>query len=102
MSNIYRYEEREHYRGSKKYKKKKKTKKSDHRHDYEKVIGITEFMGKEEAVPHYICRICGKTDIREIYFSERVSEYLTRMVTDIEEVKAMFPELRVVRIENRW
>ena len=101
MSYRNKYEERIIHRGYKKDKKKRKTRKSDHKHDYEEVIGVREFMGRDRATPYYICRICGKEEMKEFCFNEKINDYLIRMVSGVEEVERMHPELRVVRLKEK-
>lgn len=104
MVDINKYEEREHYRGSKKYKKKNKVKKSDHKHLYEEVICIVKDKNKESKgliMNGKECTICGKVQIGGI-FTVRDDElsHFSRLVSSIEDVKELYPNMKVV--ETYW
>lgn len=84
-----------------KSKKKKTVKKSNHKHDYEKVIGQMDTENSDRL--HYViakkCKICGKVEIVDYFITVPVSNKpLRRLVSVLDEIKELYPNLQVVQI----
>ena len=82
----------------KKKSSKKRVKKSDHKHEYEKVIGIYTFGGEELVGPAEECVVCGKVNITSFgFFYEDCGKW--HRVLGYKEVKEKYPDMREVRIK---
>ena len=86
------------------YKSKKKIKKnkSNHKHNYEEIIGKMSVKNSDR--PHYViakkCSICGKVEIVEFFITSPVpNKPLRKLVSVLDEIKEMYPNLQVVDIE---
>ena len=85
-----------------KSKKKIRKKKADHKHNYEKIIGRMSI--KNSNTPHYViakkCSVCGKVEIVDFFITSPVSEKpLRKLVSVLDEIQEMYPDLQVVDIE---
>lgn len=81
----------------KKKKKKKAPKKSNHKHKYEKVIGVFKSNKGSHVMPAKECIICGKVEKEGIFFSIREKENcFHKVLLNLDEVRKTFPDLRVV------
>ena len=79
----------------KKKRQKRRAKKSDHKHDYREVIGISDY---QHALPFplMICRICGKRKLGKMFYFEKCEDGPFYRMLSMEEVKEKHPELEVV------
>lgn len=81
------------------YKKKstkKKPKKSDHKHEYQRVIAVDKNFNLPFDAEK--CCICGKINVRYMYFFEKTDRNFHRLLS-CEEVKEKYPELEEVEID---
>lgn len=86
-----------------KYKKKKKKlvpKKADHKHTYVDVIVVVSYKNKnsyrERLSKGKECSICGKVVERGVFTVKETGLWLN----DIDAVKALNPDLKVVKVER--
>lgn len=82
------------------YRKKKgsrKIKKSNHKHEYEEVIVTTDkhrFISKGRQ-----CKVCNKTEEVGVFTEKEEGRHYTRMLNDLEEIKELYPEMKIVKID---
>lgn len=81
-------------------RKKAKTKKSDHKHNYIPVIVLTYFSLTSESPFISIgkeCNICGKViSGKMVTVKENENSRFSRLITDLDTVKSLYPNLRVI------
>lgn len=85
-------------------KKKKTTKKSSHKHEYERIIGEVPHSYGEGY--YYVlakeCKVCGKLEVVEHFLSVKIEgKPYRRLFPTKEEVIDMFPDYRIVRLQSR-
>ena len=85
------------YISDKKYKKRKKIKKSDHKHSYKKYIGYERSSGHCHLVK--VCSICGKMQILKMFFTDRVNGESKLLISGIDRIKEIHPELDVYYLD---
>lgn len=77
---------------------KRPPKKSDHKHEYEEVIGILKDF--DMPMPSKRCKICGKTEIVHMHYTEKAEKYpRAYRALSLEEVIEKFPNLEVVEVK---
>jgi hypothetical protein len=84
-----------------KYRKKREKKtpvKSKHKHDYIECIGKKTIGGRIIYVPADKCTICGKTVWTKPFFSKKIGEHLSRIMTKLEDIQKEYPEYEVVEL----
>ena len=84
-----------------KSKKKKSVKKSSHKHIYNEFIG--EYI-YDDNTPNYVlakkCEICGKTVVVNHFLTVKIpNSCLVRLFPSINEVKEMYPNLKIEPIK---
>ena len=83
--------------------KKKGSKKSDHKHIYNRYIGVyySDITNNDRCIIIDKCNICDKIDVVNYFITIPVpNKPLRKLTSSLSEIKEFYPDLEVIRIKE--